>query len=304
MLIALATAEFRTQDSRFAGHAREVYLDLDVDPLTRAQALLVSQPLAGHLPASDRDRDIDVAEQVVASLDLEDPAAADAAAALRAIINVARSLSAPRDISEVRAAIAEHPVESRGQRSMLATLVYEAAISGRASAEDCVAPLRRALTSEEGTSDVTENVADTQGLLVLIAADDLPTLDVVVRRGLARGRADNFGHLHAMYLGLSCATAWARGELVGAEADGRAALATEGIVDGIAMSIAFPLVRVLLDRGETDAAEELLASFPLESAPLLGRAGLVLASAMLRLAQARWEEAAEARGFRGNGCRE
>lgn len=289
VLLALATAEQRIPHPDFAIHARELFDDPDVDPLTRARALIVSQPLTAPTAESDPARDLEVAEAVVACLDLDDPDQTDAALTLRAVVNVARSLSAPRDIETVRAALAEHPVRTRGQRSMVATLVYEAAISGHASATECLSALHRALDKD----DVLENPADLQGLFVLLAADDLPTLDDVVRRGLARSRSESAELLRAIYLGTNCALGWARGTLAQAEADGQAALAGDAITEALATTVAAPLIRVLIDRGQLETADAVATQHTPQGATLVGRAGMTLASAMLRSAQGRWEEAAE-----------
>jgi DNA-binding CsgD family transcriptional regulator len=289
ILLALATAEQRIPHPDFALHARELFDDPEVDPLTRARALVLSQPLTAPTAASDPARDLEVAEAVAACLDLEDPEQADAALTLRAVINVARSLSKPREIDTIWAALSGHPVRTRGQRSMVATLVYEAAISGRASATECLTALRDALDAD----DVLENAADLQGLLVLLAADELPMLDVIVGRGLARSRSESAELLRAIYLGTSCALGWARGNLVQAESDGHAAVAGEAITEAIATTVAAPLIRVLIDRGKLENADVLALQHKPQGATLLGRAGMTLATAMLRSAQGRWEEAAE-----------
>ena len=293
ILLALATAEFRAVHPDFAYHARDVYEDPTADPVLRARALLISQPLAAPLPGSDPTAAVQLAESVAAELNLEDPVAAEAATALRSVINMARSLSSPRDVDTVRAAIVDHPVRTRGQRSMLMTLVYEAATSGHASATECLPFLHRAMVSDEAQEDVVENPADVQGVLVLIGADDFITLEALVKRGLARGRSENAGQLHSIYLGFSCALGWARGELPAAEADGRAALAVEGLMDSVSMSIAFPLARVLIDSGQLEAADELIHRWTVTDGTVLGRAGMVLASAQLLAAQGRWDDAAE-----------
>lgn len=293
ILLALANAEFRAAHPDFAQHARELYADAAMDPIIRAHALVMSQSFAAPLPGSDPTADLDIAESVLARLDLEDPPAADAGSALRSIINVARSLSAPRDIASVREMLVDHPVRTRGLRSMLTTLVYEAAVSGHVSADECLPHLHRAMVSGDARNDVLENVADVQGLLVLVAADDLETLDLLVNRGLARGRSENMSQMLSMYLGLNCAVGWARGDLLAAEADGRAALTAEGMLEAITMSVAFPLARVLIDRGQIDAADDLVEQSTPDGSAILGRAGVVMATALVRAAQGNWEEAAD-----------
>jgi DNA-binding CsgD family transcriptional regulator/tetratricopeptide (TPR) repeat protein len=183
-----------------------------------------------------------------------------------------------------------------GERHALAAAGYAEALLGGAA--DRAADLtERALAAGRLVREQTpESALMTFAVSVLAACDRLDLLDATLADMLADAHARGSPLGVALVHGMRCNARWLRGSLAGAEEDGRLALelgAEFGFTSARPGVVGY-LIRVLGERGEFDAAEELIERYAPEPAAAVGFAAILLdAVAQLRATQARWREAAD-----------
>jgi DNA-binding CsgD family transcriptional regulator len=293
VLHPLITACIRASDqSVFATIEGDVLAELERDPRLRSRW---GTRLTSWLAINGRaDQAIPLLKQAIEVANDEDDV--DRAFQLEAQLATLAQLppaTARARLERYRGRFAEHSASGRLAAALEAQWH---ALDGVAT--DAAAAARRALQDDGRIfAEQLEFLAPGGAVLVLVAADELDAAEHGARRALEIGRERSGVPETVGAWWLNAVVALARGELAVAEADLRQALGLAEL-GGIAVTLPMlraALARILVERGELDAAEtELEAAGVLHAQPDHVWFVLMLFSrAQLRLQQGRFAEAVE-----------
>ncbi|HMJ01777.1 MAG TPA: AAA family ATPase [Conexibacter sp.] len=292
VLAPLVTAGIRAPDPElFAAVLPEVLKELERDPGLRVRwgvKVSVWMIFNGH-GADARsllERGIEVATE-----------RRDVEGAFR--LEAQRTLLVRQPVTDVRARLAPYgervEPDSVSGRLVAAFASEWCAIDGTAA--DAVETARRALARDGRIfAEQPEFFAPGRPVITLILADELDAAERSAARALTIARERGATPEIAAAWWMSSGVAWARGDLVAAEADVRQALGVAGLG---ALRLAEPPLRavlacLLVSRGELDAAEAEIAASGMtgEIPDVFWLSFSLYARGLLRLAQGRTEEAA------------
>ncbi len=294
LLFALGGAESQLGRPDAVGHLREA-LELAQDPRTRA---LIARVLGLVLAMSGRlGEGIVLLEQAIAFLpDDERELALELEAELAAVakMETPKAAIARQRISPLRETVTG---QTPAERALLAEIAFQDALEG-ATADEVAQLAERALVSPRW---LLGQYADApqyfQANHVLVAANRFAEAERHLEEAVSDARAAGSAITLAVASGHLSRLAYHTGRVADAEAQGSAAIELHqatGWTLGQAPSLAF-LLDALVERGELERAENALTEYgPGEEIPDGATFNWLLDSrGGLRLAQERWEEAAE-----------
>ena len=210
-----------------------------------------------------------------------------------------RSLLVREPLTEVRARLALYGerIEADSVSGRLAAAFAAEWHAYDGTAIDAVAAARRALARNGRIfAEQPEFFAPGRPVLALILADELDAAQRSAARALAIARQRGATPEIAAAWWMSCGVAWARGDLVAAEADIRQALGVVrlGKLPLAELPLGAVLAAVLVARGELDAAEAAIEATGIsgEIPDVIWLTFSLFARGLLRFAQGRFEQAA------------
>lgn len=184
------------------------------------------------------------------------------------LTTLAQIVPAAVEIDLARYAVEIDP-DGPGGRLAAAIDARTAAVDGDAG--QAVKAAKRAL-GDEGIIFVEdpELVAAVMAVIILVIADEVDAAQQAAEQGLAIGREQNIPAGIARGLSLRSLVAWARGDLVNAEADIRQAIDLVKLADIAPLVFLFsaPLVTILIERDELPAAEAQLEILGVSEGPM------------------------------------
>ncbi len=294
VLSQLITAGTRAADYSLLGAIEaDVFAELEREPSLRSRwavQLTLWMALSGRFDQA-ASLLVDAIEVAVAEDDVERAFQLEAQ-----LSTIALLMQSPPEVHLERYADEIDPDSPTG-RLAAAMEVRSAVVNG--TADEAIAAAKRALGNDAVIfAEEPELVASSVAVMTLVAADDVDTAQRAAQRALviARERGATPELVRARYL--NGFVAWGRGDFATAEADVRQAIELARLSGILPLVLMYtpPLVEILIERDDLEAAEAELQSTGMATGPVPMNAAfsmLLLIRGHLRYEQGSFEAAAE-----------